>query len=508
MSEFRTSQVHGLGAKSGTDGKKSNTLCVVVTEARSLRNVLKMDKQSPYITVRIQDQEESTQVMPRAGQKPYFDAELWFTLDAVEERTLYINAYHQKKQDSKLICSGEVDFTPALKKSSTEGYDGWFPLYYKGRESGKVYLEISYYPKDGEMPIGTKNAARLNMNKIVTLPASAADGTFRNTPKEKSRIHREKEEDLPALGDLRSSQMKSSINKRISRDTFKNLNTSMRGSSSSPERSNLEKINDNGSDGNNHTSNSNWLSFLDNTIKLPLLFNNISFNPISNSNKNNNNNDDSDNTFEDEVDAKCKLKVESPELLQERPIKLFNSDYEDDDDDYDDISVTDKWKKSIASRQEHLFKENKRILSSITYKSDNDNDETFESANIVNLKNSIRNDRNKELDDFKKSYQSKKLPQINVCVYNNNCTSDSESEEDLPPTPPKHTIDMGSLFESVISNQLEINAGLEKETSLPKIAATAHSIFKNINDDDESDINMSWYEKRKRERRKNRQINV
>nr|QFP92348.1 ingression protein 1 [Ogataea thermomethanolica (nom. inval.)]QGW56830.1 hypothetical protein [Ogataea thermomethanolica (nom. inval.)] len=122
-----------------------NQLVVIVSKAHNLPNKKKLDKQSPYCVARIQDQVQRTKVVHRGGQNPRFDDELWFSLDSVEETTLTLFVYHQLKKDSELVCKAEIDFTPALRRSSKDGYDNWFLLSYNGKPAGKIYLEMTYY---------------------------------------------------------------------------------------------------------------------------------------------------------------------------------------------------------------------------------------------------------------------------------------------------------------------------------------------------------------------------
>lgn len=161
----------GTTKRQGGSGKAlpENKLAVVVARANELRNVLKLDKQSPFVTLRLQDQETSTRVLPRAGQTPRWDEAHWFSLDGIDlshdkNRKISVNVYHQKKGDAKLICSADVDYTPALTQSVNHGYDGWFDMYWEGRPAGRVFLEFTYYPRGGEVPIGTESLGRQGMN--------------------------------------------------------------------------------------------------------------------------------------------------------------------------------------------------------------------------------------------------------------------------------------------------------------------------------------------------------
>ncbi|KAG0677959.1 hypothetical protein C6P40_004465 [Pichia californica] len=605
MTDFTTSQLSPDGNRIGNKNKQSssirnNTLVVVVTKAHGLRNVLKMDKQSPFITIRIQDQEESTKVVARGGQTPTFNNELWFNLDGIEERTLYINAYHQKKNDAKLICSGEVDFSTALKRSTIEGYDGWFDLYYQGREAGRIYLEMTYYPKKGDVPIGTESVGRIKMSKSSTqLPLSALTHTndnnsFNNTLREKNRMYKKSDaDDIPELGELKINEMTTSsrgkINNKFSNfenrfHNNNNNNNNTRSTSHSPTKSDssMELFNDNLSDSpassildNNieqqaqSNSNGGWLSFLDTPIKFSL-FNGITFN--GNNNNNNQNSLDSFNSnnnkldkgkgydINDAIEHKVKLKVESPNLFKERPKKLFDSDDENDEEEIEDksnsnnspnkfkdisINGTDAWKKSIASRQEPIYKERGLTISSLPFKRNDiidtdteeeedddddddgveeDSDDEYTIGQVVDFKESVKskntismNEKSMKLSEkeMRNSYRGRKLPPLNVKESDKQNTkaviptlSDSSSEElDMdeldnnlppPPPPPKHIISMNSLFESSVSTS---SSPIEKfvlhQTPSSELLPTSPKAFSN-----ESTSNMSWYNRRKMEKRR------
>lgn len=570
MSDFTTSQLLPDGnpkRKTGAfaSGIRNNTLVVVVTKAHGLRNVLKMDKQSPFITIRIQDQEESTKVVSRGGQTPTFNDELWFNLDGIEERTLYINVYHQKKNDAKLICCGEVDYTTALQRSTTEGFDGWFDLYWEGREAGKVYLEMTYYPRKGEVPIGTESAGRMQMSKKEKAFVNTEASSFGNSLREKTRKFRKSEVDnLPDLGELKIDESSSSIGKLNNKfSNFEKRYNSSRSPSHSPVQSpnhspskhELQKsenitFKENIHDSHNTPSNSNavgnWFSFLDNTLKFPSILNNITFNT------NNSNHGDTDKrNINDELNARVKLKVESPDLIQERPKKLFESD-DENDDEYEivpsrsedlaqmrDVSVTDQWKKSIASRQEAIYKENGLIVSSLPLKRDDlrtddedsdssDSDGEYTLGQVVDFRSSARSRKSKNStkttpqktklprlddDEMRRSYQGRRLPELKKDTFSGLSQSNEDDEDDEdddddtpPPPPPKHIISMSSLFDNSVSTAASGEKFvLHNSTSeLPETAAQITSMDRNVETDKDSKRPLSWYERRKLERRRQR----
>ena len=533
MSDFTTSQITSyVGDENPTSVRpedKSNHLVIVVAKAHGLRNVLKMDKQSPYLTIRIQEQEESTPVQPRAGQTPTFNSELWFKLDGIKERTMSINVYHQKKNDSKFICSTEVDFSTALKRSTAEGYDGWFDLFYEGREAGKVYLEMSYYPKKGEVPIGTESSARMHMLKSTRLPASAADGTFKNTPKERSSVWKRNDEDIPDLGSFKASNSERNIHSSTWEKSLR------RTRSNSPIKKDKIKVthdddsdDDDGNYKSSPTAAGTFFSYIENAIKFPRALNNIYYKGSGDGDGKKNGND-----INDQLDEKVKLKMESPDLVQPRSGKLFDYDDDDDDDDDDDneggdetdlYNTSDKWNIDIEPRQTAGYTGNTRILSSSplhhTYgrvgDSDSDSEEEYTVGQSVELDQSaISNHRARRPpprvssradgyhmmteEEMRESYRGRKLPQVNAPAYHSSEGDGFEEDDDdddmPPPPPPHHQISIGSLFENTISSMAPRTFKTSNE--LPRTAPSGNAAFDSL-----SQKEMSWYERRKAERRR------
>ncbi|KAG7819307.1 hypothetical protein KL942_002185 [Ogataea angusta] len=148
----------------------SNQLVIIVSKAQDLPNRKKLDKQSPYCVARVQDQVQKTKIVHRGGQNPIFDDELWFSLDNVEETTVNFIIYHQLKKDSELVCKADIDFTPALRRSSKEGYDNWFSLSYNGRPAGKIYLEMTYYSSSKEVPANVEPLTKSSRTYSSVIP--------------------------------------------------------------------------------------------------------------------------------------------------------------------------------------------------------------------------------------------------------------------------------------------------------------------------------------------------
>lgn len=534
MSNFRTSQINSR--QSGQSGEykpiRDNELVVVVTKIQGLRNVLKWDKQSPYVSVRIQNQEQSTKVIPRGGQTPYFDQALGFSLEGVEEKLLHINVYHQWKNDTVLICSTEVDYSTALQKSSTDGYDDKFDLFWEGRLAGKIFLQITYHPRKGEVPVSTENIGRsigsipnhhhreynpLRSSRNVKLIDSTSEipqlgslnlnDSTAMLPESFAKLTLLKSTNSPSSSPTKSNhRFSDSISRSLSPAKSNESKTTISSSSPSPNNN------------SNSTFNTHWFSKLD---KIPF-FNFGSGSSLIGNDK---------FGFNDDVnDYKPKLKIESPDILQQSSDVLFHSDSEIDDDNDNDGNDNEKvddgledYKKSIASRQELLFNENipakleDEELSSDD-DDDEDNDDTVESdeeyiyGQAVNLKDSVRSteeilkssqSNTRALhygmkwngEEMRNSFQHKKLPVVDIP---SESESDDDNNEEIPPLPPKHSIFMGSVFEK---SDKKIQPNTVTESNTPRSPSDAYNMFCR---GDDLGKTLSLYEKKKLARRSQR----
>lgn len=136
-----------------------NLLAVVVSKARDLPNRRKFDKQTPYCVVRIQDQVQTTHAIPRAGQNPEWDSELWFSLSGISDYKMSFNIYHETKKEVGLVCKATIDFSQALTKPSKVGFDKWYDLEYDGKPAGQIFLEMSYYPPVDNVPVSNNSVS-------------------------------------------------------------------------------------------------------------------------------------------------------------------------------------------------------------------------------------------------------------------------------------------------------------------------------------------------------------
>ena len=96
----------------GVNGK----LDVYVSKAKDLPNLRRLDKQDPFVKLRIGHLTEVSPVIYRGGQTPKFDFHCAFQLTPDIKPLLCVELYddHDHKHGSKLIGKCDVDLTPAL----------------------------------------------------------------------------------------------------------------------------------------------------------------------------------------------------------------------------------------------------------------------------------------------------------------------------------------------------------------------------------------------------------
>lgn len=129
------------------------TLVCVVLKAKNLPNKRSIGKQDPYAELCLGSDTQQTKPDKRGGQHPTWDEQLHFEIyDEVqhafgpergrdEEKTLSIVCY-AAGNDPEPLGEGYVSLNQALRDGE---FDDWVPLASKGKYSGEVYVELTYY---------------------------------------------------------------------------------------------------------------------------------------------------------------------------------------------------------------------------------------------------------------------------------------------------------------------------------------------------------------------------
>lgn len=125
-------------------------LDVYVSKAKDLPNLRKLDKQDPFVKLRVAHLTEISPVIYRGGQTPKFDYHCVFQLTPDIKPLLCVELYddHDHKHGSKLIGKCDVDLLPALLSDPEEGHDRWYHLKRGPLEAGKVYIELTFVPNN------------------------------------------------------------------------------------------------------------------------------------------------------------------------------------------------------------------------------------------------------------------------------------------------------------------------------------------------------------------------
>lgn len=134
------------------------TLIIMVCRAKHLPNRRKLDKQSPYVLLRINTTAKKTPSHFRAGQTPEWTHEIRFTLGRERKPIMRLDVLDETKTDPTPIGGTEIDCSqvfldPAnLQEGGKYIWDSWHDLQFRDKAAGKIYLEMTFYPSAPVVP--------------------------------------------------------------------------------------------------------------------------------------------------------------------------------------------------------------------------------------------------------------------------------------------------------------------------------------------------------------------
>ncbi|WPK25677.1 hypothetical protein PUMCH_003002 [Australozyma saopauloensis] len=134
------------------------TLVIMVCRAKHLPNRRKLDKQSPYVLLRINTTAKKTPSHFRAGQTPEWTFEIRFKLGRERKPIMRLDVLDETKSDPTPIGGTEIDCSrvfldPAnLQEGGKYIWDSWHDLDFRGKQAGKIYLEMTFYPSAPVVP--------------------------------------------------------------------------------------------------------------------------------------------------------------------------------------------------------------------------------------------------------------------------------------------------------------------------------------------------------------------
>ncbi|KAI9362170.1 C2 domain-containing protein [Pilaira anomala] len=98
-------------------------------------------KQDPFVIFRLGETTKKTKTDLRGGQHPTWDDQV--NLPVPEKKTLVVvQVYDEDAKRQELISECELDISQVLVDGEA---DDWYPLHYKGRPAGEIYLELTFY---------------------------------------------------------------------------------------------------------------------------------------------------------------------------------------------------------------------------------------------------------------------------------------------------------------------------------------------------------------------------
>lgn len=133
------------------------TLVIIVCRAKHLPNRRKLDKQSPYVTLRIGTTAKKTPSHFRAGQTPEWTHEIRFELTRERKPIMKLDVLDETKNDPTPIGTIDIDCSevfadPNNEKDGKYIFDKWHDLTLNDRRAGMIYLEMTFYPSAPILP--------------------------------------------------------------------------------------------------------------------------------------------------------------------------------------------------------------------------------------------------------------------------------------------------------------------------------------------------------------------
>ncbi|KAG1491777.1 hypothetical protein G6F47_006558 [Rhizopus delemar] len=98
-------------------------------------------KQDPFVIFRLGENTRQTRTDYRGGQHPLWDDQVNMPVPE-KKKSMVVQVYDEDAKRKDLISELELDLTKVLEEGE---HDDWFPLQYKGRKAGEIYLEMTFY---------------------------------------------------------------------------------------------------------------------------------------------------------------------------------------------------------------------------------------------------------------------------------------------------------------------------------------------------------------------------
>ncbi|KAG1469611.1 hypothetical protein G6F56_003163 [Rhizopus delemar] len=116
-------------------------LVIVAYKARDLPNREIAGKQDPFVVFRLGENTRQTKTDYRGGQHPIWDDQVNMPIPEKKKQML-VQVYDEDAKRKDLISELDLDISKVLEDGEQ---DGWFPLHFKNRKAGDIYLEMTFY---------------------------------------------------------------------------------------------------------------------------------------------------------------------------------------------------------------------------------------------------------------------------------------------------------------------------------------------------------------------------
>ncbi|KAI8994839.1 C2 domain-containing protein [Pilobolus umbonatus] len=136
-------------------------------------------KQDPFVIFRLAEVNKKTKTDYRGGQHPVWDDQVNLPVPD-KKRILTVQVYDEDSKREELISECEVDLTKVLEEGE---YDDWFPLTFKSKPAGKIYLEMTFYsarPPPQRQP--TRYGKNTRPQPVHSTPLATSTPAVNNQP--------------------------------------------------------------------------------------------------------------------------------------------------------------------------------------------------------------------------------------------------------------------------------------------------------------------------------------
>ena len=115
-----------------------------VIEAKLDRSTEMFGKQDPFAELSIRLQKFKTKTHEDGAKAPVWNETT--TMDILDtSEVMKVQVFDEDITSNDLICEGEIDLAGLCEDNKS--VDDWFPLQYKGKQSGQIHLRTKYMNK-------------------------------------------------------------------------------------------------------------------------------------------------------------------------------------------------------------------------------------------------------------------------------------------------------------------------------------------------------------------------